>query len=318
MPWIENKYLYLTQTTAINHFFHNFVQISGEIIFASRVDISKKINYHSYINKTIVAISILIFTEVKMIKEKMPGLKRGLKILSLCSECQDGISFNELRRQCDNLAATTLARILEALLESKMLKKDSQNGKYFLDSAFMEIAGKTMKGRNRGELIQPVLDALTAEIMESSAYFDWTGNLMQLLAKTETYNSFHYMSPLRTWGPLPHDPFGMVCLAQNHELEDFKKIISGPGNFYAPPDILEKDFLFAKEHKYLIRERNILKRTNVIRFVAPVFAGTNGTVIGSVGATMIKRELEPDEEKNIIEKIINAAARATELMTACV
>ncbi len=224
----------------------------------------------------------------------MNSLKRTFHVLDLLAGEPEGLPFNELRRRCNDLAPTTMSRMLQALLADELLDKDKTTGNYVLGGSFLALSRKALGVQSRAEMVKPEVNALAAATCESAAFFDLTGSGMTLIAKTEKDESFHYSTIGTHWGPLPNDPFGWACLAFREDLDMAGKVDA------AMLARLRADGCLAV-HRDL--------RGEVLRVVAPVFANGSGQVVGTIGITAINRAEIGDETESLKQKVKAAAAR---------
>ena len=106
-----------------------------------------------------------------MIDEKLPlpGLTRGLEILSLLGASPEGpkrgMSFSAIQKQLD-LPSPTLSRILKVLLASKWLSNEAE-GRYATGPRFYQLISGT---RDFSYPIQQSVDRLSARTRESAAF----------------------------------------------------------------------------------------------------------------------------------------------------
>ena len=120
------------------------------------------------------------------------SLPKALTILEFMAEKQNDVSFKELKGHT-GFAANVLSRLLKTFIDWGYIGKDSESGLYSLGDGAFKLCGKMLGRRPRKDIIIPVLDGLAAGLQESSAYFDFDGEWMTLLAKSEVANSYHYL-----------------------------------------------------------------------------------------------------------------------------
>ncbi|MFP4380165.1 MAG: IclR family transcriptional regulator [Candidatus Sumerlaeia bacterium] len=239
-------------------------------------------------------------------------LARAFLILDLVSRQADGISFSELQRACGDLAATTLSRQLKSLVSEGMVEKSADSGLYYPGSAFIGLARRLLLQMPRGQIIQPVVDALANETGDSAAYFDLDGDNMRLLAKNEQSHGYHYRELHYCWGPLIRDPYGLACLAW---MDDVEAHIDGGLQRDRQID-MSREAILAKTED--CRRRGWVAmvramRSRVLRMTTPVFMGSSEKPLGAIGITSLQAEPDADDMEAMVEAVLRAGREASQL-----
>ncbi len=207
-----------------------------------------------------------------MTNSRMTTLRRAFEILDLLAGRDDGLAFNEIKRACGDVAPTTMTRLLSTMIEDGLLRKLA-NGRYSIGRDFLRLGRKALGIQSLEELAQPILARLAHSTHESAALFQLDGERMTMAAKTEVDDSYHYMEIGKQWGPLEHDPFGLVCLE-------------------------------APDGGVLAQSR--MMRYGVLRVVAPV-RSNKGRLIGALGITAIDREFDNGQVEHFKRQVKLAA-----------
>jgi DNA-binding IclR family transcriptional regulator len=242
----------------------------------------------------------------------MTVIGRANKVLRACAGRPDGVAFNELRRACGGLAATTLSRLLRTLTNEGWVRKDPDSGRYAVGATFAALAREVAGTIPRGEVLQGVLNALADDTRESAVYFDLDGDGMVCLAKCECRDSFHYMDLMGRWGPLGGSTYGLVCLAHMTKRKRAPSLRAAVKKRGADAGELEVNLETTRRDGVLARRENV--RGEVIRIASPVFAGQGGDVAGSLGVTLRVRRMKKGELAGLKQRVARAAETATELL----
>ena len=125
-------------------------------------------------------------------KDLTGSLPKALMILEFMADRQRNVSFKELKTHT-GFASNVLSRLLKTYIEWGYVGKDPDNGLYSLGNKVYRLSEQVLGKRPRKERIIPVLNGLSAGLQESAAYFDFDGEWMTLLAKSEVANSYHYL-----------------------------------------------------------------------------------------------------------------------------
>lgn len=209
---------------------------------------------------------------------RMTTLRRAFDVFRLLTGRPDGVAFNQLRRDLDDVAPATLSRLLQTLSEDGLLKRE-ETGAYHLGPAFLDLARRSLGLRSRLEMIQEEVARLATRTRESAVFFELNGpDQMVLAAKSECPDSYSYMEIGGTFGPLDRDPFGLVCL----DPVDAEKVCC---------------------------EKRLL-RYEVLRVCTPVLVA--GQVCGSLGITAISRPFSRDQLKTFQDEVREAGRRLSQ------
>ena len=236
---------------------------------------------------------------------KNGAIKRAIEVMRACADHPEGISFNELRRACGDLPAMALSRVMKPLVNEEIIAKNATSGLYQFGSGFLSLAQCALGALSSKDIVQPILNKLVHDTHESAAYFEWDGNWVVLLGKSEYRDSFHY-ADLNSRSHIIGNSFVQVCLA------------------YLPSDIMEKAVQMHGDD--VVEVKNILEpvrnetvwvnldpiRGQVLRITAPVFKGPEGPIVGAIGISTLILSPDSDQLTRFKHHVEYAAHRATE------
>lgn len=229
-------------------------------------------------------------------------LERGLFILDYCSHHHEGVSFKELKALCGDIASTTLSRILEPLVESKRLDKDSKTGYYILGSHSLEMARAALAQKSLEECLQPISDTLAEQTGCSSAYFHWNDDSMYVRVKSDLSDNFNYAKVGFSEHPLTHTFY--VSIQSALKIKELNSI-GVRASFYPILKRVKEQGIYCQ-----IEENNF----KMLRITAPVFYGVNGKIAGSIGITNLNFDLSKKQIEVFSQHVKNAADQATLLI----
>ncbi|MFW5844617.1 MAG: hypothetical protein ACOCXJ_00145 [Planctomycetota bacterium] len=142
--------------------------------------------------------------------ERPTSLARSWSILRACAAQPAGIAFNDLRRACDNVVASTLSRQLDQLQDLELVQRDAA-GRYRLGSAFLAVA-RQAGGRDPADLLPPLLRSLSECTRASCSWWRREADAVVLVDREEWPEGFHHVRPgFRR--PLTDTAFGSAVLA---------------------------------------------------------------------------------------------------------
>ena len=228
-------------------------------------------------------------------------LSRGIFILDLLSHHAQGLSFKELQLGCGDTASTTLNRLLKPLMASEHLNKNA-NGNYELGPSYLKSARRALGKSNSEELITEVCKELMSQTGDSSAYFQWRGNHIAILAKSEAPEGLRFSTLGSTNHPLNHAFYEAILpwIPKDHRPEEAGQF---PGGHW--DDIQSKGFVYKIETFHYPH----------LRITAPVFYGQTDMIAGSIGVSIPTTELTAQLRSTKIDAILAAAKRASIILS---
>ena len=240
------------------------------------------------------------------------SLPKALMILEYMSEKQSNVTFKDLRTHT-GFAANVLSRLLKTFIDWGYLQKDPSNGLYGLGKGTFNFCNKVLGGRPRKDIIQPVLDGLAAGLKESSAYFDFDGEWMTLLAKSEVANSYHYLDVMSRDIHSPLNGFFFCALPFIPQRVANKIMKSRADQYGYSTNDLQKLYTEIKSSGYYL-SKEVFHRSNITRICAPVFDGKEGALAGVLGLTVVTHKLESQDKELLVKSVMDSASLATSLL----
>ena len=239
------------------------------------------------------------------------SLPKALMILEFMAEKQADISFKDLRSHT-GFAANVLYRLLKTFIDWDYVQKDPDSGLYSLGDGAFKLCGKMLGRRPRKDIIAPVLDGLAAGLQESSAYFDFDGEWMTLLAKSEVANSYHYLDVMSRDVHSPLNGF-FFCALPFIPKKAVDKILSSRNDCFgydkkSMPAAFEK----IKSDGFYVKQE-VFHRSNITRICAPVFDGKGGLLAGVLGVTVVTHNLAEEDELLLVKAVKDSAELASSL-----
>jgi DNA-binding IclR family transcriptional regulator len=223
--------------------------------------------------------------------ESLPGLRRGVEILERLAATDQGLGFNDLKAHFDDLAPSTLSRLLKVLLEEGLIEHDAANRHYALGSRALDL-GQTVCGHlTTAQRVAPVVEELAHRTQLSAAFFELQGEIPVLVKKIEMPESFHYgpegITPLN----YAHHAFSMVCVAYAADevaAEVRKRLKETPPGRHPHP--LDRSWQAYEEELAAIRHDRILvnlrdDQQGLKRIAAPVLLPPNNRFAGAIGVS---------------------------------
>lgn len=244
--------------------------------------------------------------------DKFSGsLPKALMILEFMAEKQKNVSFKDLRTHT-GFAANVLSRLLKTYIDWAYIEKDSESGLYGLGKGAFNLCGKVLGHRPRKDIVIPVLDGLAAGLQESAAYFDFDGEWMTLLAKSEVANSYHYLEVMSRDVHSPLNGF-FFCALPFMPAAVADKIIKTREDQYGFKDNkLGSLYKKIKGSGYYI-SKEVFHRSNITRICAPVFEGESGPLAGVIGVTVVTHNLDKNDTDMLVKSVVESARLASSM-----
>lgn len=245
--------------------------------------------------------------------ESLSGsLPKALMILEFMAEKQRNVSFKDLRTHT-GFAANVLSRLLKTFIDWTYIEKDPESGFYGLGKGALSLCGKIQGCRPRKDVVIPVLDGLAAGLKESSAYFDFDGEWMTLLAKSEVANSYHYLEVMSrdVHSPLNGFFFCALPFMPNHVADSILK--SRDDQYGFKKKDLKKIFSNIKSSGFYV-SKEVFHRSDITRVCAPVFEGAGGSLAGVIGVTVVTHNLEKNDRNLLVKSVCDSAKLATSML----
>lgn len=236
-------------------------------------------------------------------------LPKALLLLEYMALRQRNVSFKDLKSH-SGFAANVLSRILKTFIEKGYFEKDPDSGLYSLGKGAYDLCENVLGKRSRSDLIQPYLDGLAAGLKESAAYFDFDGEWVTLLAKSEVANSYHYLEVNSRDVHSPINGFFFTCLPFIDQ-DKVQEIFNRSDDYYGyKKEQLTRNFGKIRGEEVHISQE-MMHRSQVTRICAPVFKGSSIKLAGAIGVTIITHALTEEDLKTIVSSVKSAAQNAS-------
>jgi DNA-binding IclR family transcriptional regulator len=237
------------------------------------------------------------------------SLPKALLILEFMTERQKNVSFKDLKGHT-GFAANVLSRLLKTYIGWGYIQKDPGSGLYSLGTNMYALCEKVLGRRPRKDAIVPVLNGLSAGLQESAAYFDFDGEWMTLLAKSEVANSYHYLDIMSRDIHSPVNGFffcGLPFLSESQ----CRDILQKRGDNYGyTEEVLLRTFAEIRENRCYI-SKEVYRRSQITRICSPVFEESGQKFAGVLGVTIISHSFEADDLAVVINTVRDAASAAS-------
>lgn len=239
------------------------------------------------------------------------SLPKALMILEFMAEKQNNVSFKSLRTHT-GFAANVLSRLLKTFIEWGYIDKDPESGFYSLGQGAFNLCGKILGHRPRKDIVVPVLDGLAAGLQESSAYFDFDGEWMTLLAKSEVANSYHYLDVMSRDVHSPLNGFFFCALPFMPKKVAEKIMKSREDQYGFDRKKLSEVFKDIKNSGFYV-SKEVFHRSDITRICAPVFDGNSDSLAGVLGVTVVTHNLDRNDKKLLVKSVVDSAELATSM-----
>ncbi len=224
---------------------------------------------------------------------------RALAVLEACAQSSEGVSFKDLRSLCGGMAATTLSRILEPLVQAEYLLKSPETGAYTAGPKVLLMARFALGQASLEERLQPLVAELAQQSSASAAYFHWDGKGMELKVKHEIAENFHYATLGHRQHYLEHTFYRAI---QSHLST---QQLSSMGVSQDQGLLLQS----IRAEKVYMQEEQL--SFPIIRITSPVNYGLSGPIAGSIGITSLNTHLSAGEKKQLCDLVQSYGDKAT-------
>ncbi|MGL4779665.1 MAG: IclR family transcriptional regulator [Bacteroidales bacterium] len=100
---------------------------------------------------------------------KVPNLEKGLKILEVLVESQEGLTLQDIRSKVE-VSQTTAYRILHTLIRLNYVYYIDNSKRYMISSKMLSLGFKTLHERNLHEIVLPYLKNIRDEVKETVCF----------------------------------------------------------------------------------------------------------------------------------------------------
>jgi DNA-binding IclR family transcriptional regulator len=241
-------------------------------------------------------------------------VRRGLAILRRLATDHDRCSFSALQRDCGNLPAPTLSRLLKVLVSEGLVERDPGHGMYRLGPSMLELARMALGSRPRGLLLGPVVASLAGETGQSAAFYELDDTGLRIAAKAEQPNSCHYMDVGRYNRQTTHHGFWRAVLAFV-SASRLERCLALPNDLKPLSGSQFRRTLEQVRSASVCTERGE-SWEGWVRYAAPVFAAGEAEATGAIGISVPAGQARGSAERRFIALVIGSARRASSLLGA--
>jgi DNA-binding IclR family transcriptional regulator len=235
-----------------------------------------------------------------MKKDTNNGVRRSLEIVKQISFSKDGLSFSHLKESLGNVTPATLSRLLKVLIEEEWVEKNEE-GIYISGKEAKLLTYYQSPEKNKIEIIDNAIKDLAEKTGESAAFAEYAGAGFAFKSKHEMGESFHFIDINKRSTDIFKNGFGIMTLAWQSEAEQQKVLSSDKERAKRFNDNWPQTW---KE----VREKKVRVSTdNGIRVVSPVMLHDGKTFIGTVGISIIPKELSENDVEKHKEAVLYAA-----------
>lgn len=248
-------------------------------------------------------------------KYVVPGLERGLRILSEFSRNESRLSAPELARRLD-IPRSTVFRLLSTLESLGFVERENGGRDYSLGLAVLRLGFECLASKELTELGRPILDRLRDEVQLPCNLVVRDGRSIVYVARSLTQTPFSSVVHLGTRLPAHATLFGRLLLrdldyTQLRELYPEERL--QPYTEHTPETV---DDLF----RLLQADRNSAYlfvpgyfEPHIATLVVPVF-GAGGAIVSAIGLTVPTDRSSPDEVERLQAHACHAADDLSRLL----
>jgi len=241
-------------------------------------------------------------------KYSVPGLERGLRILSEFSRDTPTLTAPELARRLD-VPRTTIFRLL-VTLESLGFVERARNGRdYQLGTAVLKLGFEYLASLSLTELSRPILERLRDELGYSANLVIRDGRDIVYVQKVASSSPFASSVHVGTRLPAHATVLGRVLLSRHSfpallALYPEERLQSHGPNTPATVNELYQLLLADRERGYVIEEGFF--ENNISTIAAPVF-DEDGNVAAALGLTIPNLQVPDASQTRLIASVCSAA-----------
>jgi len=248
-------------------------------------------------------------------KYSVPGLERGLRILSEFSRQTPTLTAPELARRLD-VPRTTVFRLLVTLENLGFVERARNGREYQLGTAVLKLGFEYLASLSLTELSRPILQRLRDELNYSANLVIRDGRDVVYIQKVASGSIFTSSVHIGTRLPAHATVLGRVLLSNHdfHELSELypeEKLQSHGPNTPATVADLYKLLRTDRERGYVLEESFF--ESNISTIAAPVF-NEEGQVAAALGITVPGVHIPAEQRDMLIEKVKAAARHLSECL----
>lgn len=253
--------------------------------------------------------------------ETLIGLRRGIEVLEHVAGAADGLGFGEIKARFEDLAASTLSRLLKALQEEDLLLQEAATRRYVLGPRAATLGRRLRGPESMAERVKGVVERLAYRTGHSAAFCEFQGEAVVLTAKSDRPESFHYAAEGNRMRNLAHHCFALVCLAHaegalaEHLRRELREAKGGRARQPWPLDRAWEDFEgeLEKVRRSGVRVNHTDDQPGLKRIAAAVLVGPAQAFAGAIGVSFF-HDLTAEQEAELVAAVQRAAGEAAQVL----
>lgn len=248
-------------------------------------------------------------------KYLVPGLERGLRILSEFTRENSVLTAPELARRLD-VPRTTVFRLLITLESLGFVERTSNGREFQLGTAVLKLGFEYLASLALTELARPILERLRDDLNYSANLVVRDGRDIVYVQKAAAGSIFTSSVHIGTRLPAHATVLGRVLLS-HHGLEALRALYpdeslqSYGSNTPATTEALYKLLQDDKKRGHIIAEGFF--EPNISTVAAPVFS-PDGQVAAALSVTIPEARIPKTHRQALIDNVVAAAAHLSECL----
>lgn len=233
-----------------------------------------------------------------------PALDKGLDIIEVLSETDEGLTQAEIARQLGR-SVGEIFRMLVVLRRRGLIALDERSDLYTLTTRLFEIANRTPVVRRLSVASGPILRALTHAVRQSVHVAVLSGESIVVVAQVDTPGNHVLGVRMGARFPIWRTSSGRVILAFQPDQTIERYLRDYPHPDGRSPDELRRDLEEIREARHEVKPSFILK--GVTNVAAPVI-GHDGYTAAAMTIPLMGRHVGGTSEEACIEHLLASAA----------
>lgn len=212
---------------------------------------------------------------------------------------------------------STVHRILNVLIDRKMVIKNPSNKKYSIGPGAYRIGSGFLNKQPNITNISAELDRLAAKTRQSIGYAILIGNKILSVFEVESYQPIQIGYKVGVHYPIHCGVYGKCIMAYYEPYEELKRIVystkltKNTPNTITDPEELLKEYSRIRENGYAISDEENVK--GLVGIGVPIRNFEN-KVVACVAAKFIKGNVDEDEQKVLIQHLLKASEKIERLI----
>lgn len=250
-----------------------------------------------------------------MSQDTVQSVSRAIDILECFAQVKTEWNLIELSEKI-GLAPSTTHRLLNTLIQRRLIEQDVKSGKYKIGTRLLLISGSIMNNSNLRTLARPLLTELANQTSETVHLSILNGDEVFYLDKLESPKSISIRSRIGQTLPAHVSGVGKVLLAYlpEEQLNDFLEKVElkqFTQKSMTNREQLKEHFRQIKRQGYAIDNEEV--EEGLICFAAPVFTLDQQVIAAISVSGPVYRLL--DKTESITRLVINSATSLSNLLS---